>query len=455
MLMLSEAARLAGGVLSGADQHILRVVTDSREAGPGDLFVALEGERFDAHDFVAQVVAKGACVMVREDFALPGAALIQVADTRLALGQLSAAWAAQLPARRIAITGSNGKTTVKEMVAAILRSYAGEAAVHATAGNFNNDIGLPLTLLGLTPAHRYAVLELGMNHAGELSYLTRLAQPEVALVNNAMRAHIGHFGSTLEVARAKAEIFQGLGKDGTAIVNADDANCSLFRAAAAGRQTLSFGLADADIRARDVVLGVESSRFTLLTPQGEAVIELPAAGEHNVRNALAAAALALMLDVPLPAIAAGLAAFGGVKGRLQLGRAACGARLIDDSYNANPDSMKAGIRVLAGYPAPRIFVMGDIGELGGDAPALHAEVGAAARAAGIEQLLTLGELSRHAAAAFGEGAQAFDDIDALLAHLDKTLGQDGTVLVKGSRFMRMERVVAALAANNNNNVKGL
>ncbi|MGL6070103.1 UDP-N-acetylmuramoyl-tripeptide--D-alanyl-D-alanine ligase [Craterilacuibacter sp.] len=446
MLMLSEAAELAGGRFSGLDRRFKRVVTDSRVAGEGDLFVALAGERFDAHDFVAEVVARGASALVREGFELAGASLIHVADTRLGLGQLAAGWCARLDVRRIGITGSNGKTTVKEMVAAILRAHAGDAAVHATAGNFNNDIGLPLTLLSLNAAHRYAVIEMGMNHAGELSYLTRLARPEVALVNNAMRAHIGHFGSTRDVACAKAEIFEGLTGHGVAIINADDDNSPLFRQAAGAHRVLSFGLNGADVAARDVVLGAESSRFVLLSPAGEVAVELPAAGEHNVRNALAAAAVALSLDVPLASIAAGLTAFGGVKGRLQLGRAVGGARLIDDSYNANPDSMQAGIRVLAGYPAPRIFVMGDIGELGAEAPAMHAEVGAAAAAAGIESLLTLGELSRHAAASFGEGALAFDDIEALIAHLQEALTQDATVLVKGSRFMRMERIVAALAA---------
>ncbi|TIC86072.1 UDP-N-acetylmuramoyl-tripeptide--D-alanyl-D-alanine ligase [Crenobacter intestini] len=446
MLTRKDAALLAGGTLAGADGQILRVVTDSRTAGEGDLFVALKGERFDAHDFVADVVARGACALVRDDFVLDGAPLIRVADTRLALGRLAAGWAARQGARRVGITGSNGKTTVKEMVAAVLRHVAGSDAVLATAGNFNNDIGLPLTLLSIRPAHRFAVLEMGMNHAGELTYLASLARPEAALVNNAMRAHIGHFGSVEAIAHAKAEIFSGLADTGTAIVNADDAHAALFASAAGDRPRLAFGLGEgADVTARSVLLAADACRFVLVTPQGEAEVKLSAAGEHNVRNALAAAALCVALGLEPGQIAAGLATFGGVKGRLQLTQAACGARLIDDTYNANTDSMKAAVRVLAAYPAPRFFVMGDIGELGEGAPALHAEVGAAAREAGIEHFYTLGELARHAAAAFGEGAASFDDVDALTTELEKALTKDATVLVKGSRFMRMERVVAALA----------
>ena len=448
MMTLQQAAQLAGGSLSGGDgqARLARVVTDSRAVQPGDLFVALKGERFDAHDFVADVLARGAlAALVAEDFALENASLIRVADTRLALGRLAAGWAATLPALRVGITGSNGKTTVKEMLTAILKAHAGDAAVHATAGNFNNDIGLPLTLLGLKPAHRYAVLEMGMNHHGELTYLTGLAQPQVALVNNAMRAHFGHFADTTDVARAKAEIFSGLQADGVAIVNADDANIDLFRTAAGKHRVCSFGLQQpADISARDISLQALQSSFTLCSPQGEQAISLPAPGEHNVRNALAAAALALALDVPLATIAAGLAAFGNAKGRLQQKAGLHGGVVIDDSYNANPDSMKAGIDVLAGLPAPHCFVMGDIGELGESAVQLHREVGEHARLRGIAQLVTLGELSRHAAAAYGDGAQSFDDFAALASWLGANLQAGASVLVKGSRFMRMERVVEHL-----------
>ncbi|WP_047243082.1 UDP-N-acetylmuramoyl-tripeptide--D-alanyl-D-alanine ligase [Chromobacterium subtsugae] len=454
MMTLSQAADFAKGRLIGADGEVLRVITDSRLAQPGDLFVALKGERFDAHDFVAEVTAKGATALVRDGFELAGASLIQAGDdTRLALGRLAAGWRASQPAVCVGVTGSNGKTTVKEMLAAILRAHAGADAVLATAGNFNNDIGLPLTLLQLKPQHRYAVIEMGMNHHGELRYLTGLARPRVALVNNAMRAHFGHFGSTAEVARAKAEIFEGLEDGGVAVVNADDANLPLFRAAAGPHRELSFGLgADAQIGARALRMDALQSRFTLVSPLGEIDIALPAPGEHNVRNALAAAAVALALEVPLAAIADGLAAFGGAKGRLQIKQGPRGLTVIDDSYNANPDSMKAGLDVLAGQPGPRCFVMGDIGELGEAAPALHAEVGEHARLRGIEQLFALGELSRGAVAAFGAGAQHFDSIDELLECLDSRLASGTAVLVKGSRFMRMERVVEHLMHANTEGV---
>ncbi|ATP30510.1 UDP-N-acetylmuramoyl-tripeptide--D-alanyl-D-alanine ligase [Chromobacterium violaceum] len=445
MMTLSQAARFAQGRLVGADGEVSRVITDSRQAQPGDLFVALKGERFDAHDFVAEVTAKGAAALVRDGFELAGASLIQAGDdTRLALGRLAAGWRETQPAIRIGVTGSNGKTTVKEMLAAILRAHAGADAVLATAGNFNNDIGLPLTLLQLKPQHRYAVIEMGMNHHGELSYLTGLTRPQVALVNNAMRAHFGHFGSTKDVARAKAEIFEGLIDGGVAVVNADDANLPLFRAAAGSHRQLSFGLGLADVSARDLALSTLDSRFTLVSPAGQLAVSLPAPGEHNVRNALAAAAAALALEVPLAAIAEGLSAFTGAKGRLQIKQSPRGLTVIDDSYNANPDSMKAGIDVLAGLPGPRCFVMGDIGELGEAAPALHAEVGEHARLRGIEQLFALGEASRRAVQAFGGAGQGFDSIDELLECLDSRLASGTAVLVKGSRFMRMERVVEHL-----------
>ncbi|MDN0075030.1 UDP-N-acetylmuramoyl-tripeptide--D-alanyl-D-alanine ligase [Crenobacter sp. SG2303] len=442
MLTLELAAQLAGGRLDGVDAAVGRVVTDSRAIQAGDLFVALRGERFDAHDFVAQALADGAvAALVADDFALPGATLIRVADPHAALGRLAAGWRARLSPKLAGITGSNGKTTVKEMLAAILAAHAGADAVLATAGNFNNDIGLPLTLLRLTGQHRYAVIEMGMNHPGEIAYLTRLARPDVALVNNALRAHLGGFDGVEGIARAKAEIFEGLAETGLAVINADDGNAALFREAATRHRQLSFGLEQGEVRAESVELAGLVSRFTLVSPADKVAVTLPAAGLHNVRNALAAATVALAFEVPLATIAAGLAAFAGVKGRLQQKRAACGATVLDDSYNANPDSMKAGLDVLAGFAAPRVFVMGDIGELGDTAPALHAEVGAYARERGIERLLTLGPLARRAAEAFGNGAEAFDELPALLAALDAELKTDATVLVKGSRFMKMERVV--------------
>jgi UDP-N-acetylmuramoyl-tripeptide--D-alanyl-D-alanine ligase len=360
-----------------------------------------------------------------------------VADTRIGLGQLAAWHRQQMPAKLVAITGSNGKTTVKEMTAAILRAEVGVDAVLATEGNLNNDYGLPLTLLKLTVAHRYCVAEMGMNHPGELAYLTQIARPEVALVNNAQRAHLAGLGTLTAVAEAKGEIYAGLPADGIAIVNADDGHAALWRALAGSRQVWTFGLgAGADIRAERV-----GDALILHTPQGRIETTLAALGEHNLRNAAAATAAAMALGASLPAVAQGLAGYAGVKGRLQAHACILGARLIDDTYNANPDSVSAAIAVLAALPGKRVLVLGDMGELGPDAVALHTEIGVRAKAAGIDRLLTLGELSVHAARAFGAGGQHFALIEDLLAGVEVALDADTTVLVKGSRFMRMERVV--------------
>lgn len=444
MLTLSAAARALFAVHTGPDAEFGRVVTDSRAVRPGDLFVALKGERFDAHDFVADVLSRGAAgALVRCDFDLPGASLVKMADTRIALGQLGAAWRARFTLPLAGITGSNGKTTVKEMLRAILTEQWDGAAVLATEGNLNNDIGMPLTLLRLNPAHRAAVIEMGMNHHGELTYLSGLARPTVALVNNAQRAHVGHFGSVADVARAKAEIFAGLADDGVAVINADDPNAALFRAAAGARRVVSFGLQHGDVRAESVRLDAGESRLRIATPAGEFDTVLAVPGEHMVRNALAATAVALQMDVRPAAIARGLAAFGGVKGRLARKTAANGAAVIDDSYNANPDSVRAAIDVLAAQPGEKWLVFGDIGELGEAAPALHREIGEFARASGIDRLLTLGENAALAAAAFGPGATACAGFDTLAAAL-AGVPADATVLVKGSRFMKMERAVDVL-----------
>jgi UDP-N-acetylmuramoyl-tripeptide--D-alanyl-D-alanine ligase len=437
MRLLEVAAALEAHA-SGADVAWDRVVTDSRGDVAGALFVALRGERFDAHQFVADVLARGAAaVMIAADAGLAVAPAIVVADTRIGLGQLAAWHRRQMPARLVAITGSNGKTTVKEMTAAILRAAVGEDAVLATEGNLNNDYGLPLTLLKLRPGHRYCVAEMGMNHPGELAYLTRIAAPDVALVNNAQRAHLAGLGTVEAVARAKGEIYAGLRADGTAIVNADDAHAGLWRELAGAHPIRTFGLGDsADVRAER-----NGTALTLETPQGRIETTLAVLGEHNLRNAAAATAAALALGASTDAVARGLAGYAGVKGRLQIHDCILGARLIDDTYNANPDSVSAAIAVLAALPGTRILVLGEMGELGPDAAALHAEIGQRARAAGIHRLLAFGALAVHAARAFGEGGQHFELIEDLLAGVEQALGPQVTVLVKGSRFMKMERVV--------------
>ncbi|MDD3528882.1 MAG: UDP-N-acetylmuramoyl-tripeptide--D-alanyl-D-alanine ligase [Gallionellaceae bacterium] len=440
-MRLHEAASALQASAVGPDVEFGTVSTDSRNLPAGALFVALRGPRFDGHAYAAAALARGAAaVMVEASAGLDVAPAIVVRDSRLALGRLAAWHRSQMPARVVAITGSNGKTTVKEMLAAMLAAHVGPDSVLATRGNLNNDIGMPLTLLGLTPAHRYAVLEMGMNHPGEIEYLSRLARPDVALVNNALRAHLEGLGSVEAVARAKGEIYGGLKPDGIALVNADAVHAGLWHEMAAGRRVVSFGVAAGDVRADYRLLGY-GAELTLHTPAGDIAATLHVPGLHNVRNAVAAAAAAWVLDVPAAAIAAGLEAFAGVKGRLQVHPCILGAQLIDDTYNANPDSVAAAIAVLAAQQGRRILVLGDMGELGTETAALHREIGTAARQAGIDRLLCLGEFSAQAAAAFGPGAMHFERIEELLAEIEVALGPDTTVLVKGSRFMQMERVV--------------
>lgn len=449
MMRVAEAALALGAGHRGADPLFTAVGSDSRNVKPGELFVALRGARFDAHQYLAAAQAAGA-VAAMVDAA--GAALapqdlplIVVDDTQQGLTQLASVWRSRFDLPLLALTGSSGKTTVKEMLAAVLREGAGnDAAVLATRGNLNNEIGVPLTLLELRAEHRYAVIELGMNHAGEISRLTRLARPRVALINNAGRAHIEYLGSEEAIARAKGEIFEGLAADGIAVINADDAYAALWKQLSNKNKSLLFGLERfAEVRAR-YKLHPQHSVIHFDTPAGTLSATLDAPGLHNVRNALAACAGAIALQVPVAAIAAGLSRYSGVKGRLQRKTASGGAMLIDDTYNANPESMRAAIDVLAGVPGLRLLIVGDMGELGTRAAACHAEVGAYARACGIEQLYALGEHSAQTVAAFGAGARHFSQLDALLEAARAQLAPGLTILVKGSRFMQMERVVEAL-----------
>lgn len=438
---LTQAAAWLAAERTGADVEFHGVSTDTRSLPAGALFIALRGPRFDAHDYVAEAAARGAVALLVEravDSPLPQ---LIVRDTRLALGRLAAAWRLHCNTPLVAITGSNGKTTVKEMSRAI---FAQSGAVLATEGNLNNDIGVPLTLLRLTPQHRHAVIEMGANHAGEIAYLSDLAQPDAAVITNAGPAHLEGFGSVEGVARAKGEIYRGLRENGVAVINADDAFADLWRGMAGTQRQLCFGMApEATVTARWQPEGC-GSRLWLQTPVGEAELLLPVPGRHNVMNALAAAALALALDLSLEAIRRGLEGMQGVAGRLARRAAFNGAQLIDDSYNANPASMRAAIDVLAACAAPRILVVGDMGELGANAMQLHREVGAYARSAGIDALYATGPLSLATVEGFGMRAQHFADCAALAAALRKVLTVDSTVLVKGSRSARMERVVEAL-----------
>ena len=451
MMRLSEAALATRGQLVGADVEFCCVGTDSRAIKKGQLFVALKGENFDGHEYAAQSLEKGAAAVLVSKASNASTAVV-VKDTRLALGELAAHWRAKFDMPVVAITGSNGKTTVKEMLAAILKVVADDASVLATQGNLNNDIGLPMTMLNLGKQHRYAVLEMGMNHTGELSYLTNLAKPSVALVNNAGTAHIGELGSVEAIANAKGEIFEGLADGGTAIINADDVFANLWKNLASKHQQVTFGLkAKADVTAK-YELHASSSDVDLLAPNGTVKFTLPAPGLHNVSNALAAASAALALNVSLENIAAGLSNFAGVKGRLQAKQGFAGAKLIDDTYNANPMSMKAAIDVLKASVGRRIFVMGDMAELGADEAIMHAEIGAYAKAADIEKFYALGELTKNAVTAFGLNAMHFETVEALAESLKSMMNAETTVLVKGSRSMRMERVVNVIqVAQTNNN----
>lgn len=450
---LVEAARAVGGEVRGANVRFAAVSTDSRALHDGALFVALRGERFDGHDFVEAAGGAGAAAaLVNADWAAAhpdvGLPLVVAADARKALGQLAAAWRARFAIPLVALTGSNGKTTVKEMLASILREATGNPeTVLATQGNLNNDIGVPLMLLRLRGHHRFAVIEMGMNHAGEIAYLTGLARPSVALVTNAGQAHIEFLGSVEAIARAKGEIFDGLRADGVAVLNADDAHVSLWREQVANHRVIDFGLDHpAAVSAAVTALG-DGAELALRLPHGECRARLSVPGAHNVRNALAAAAAAAALGIAPEAIGRGLTQFRGVAGRLAVVQGIKGAVLIDDTYNANPQSMRAALAVLAGKAGRRIFVMGDMGELGADAPAMHRGVGEAARELGVDALFAMGEQSKAAVAAFGGAGRWYERLEDLLADLERELEPGVTVLVKGSRFMRMERVVRSLAAS--------
>ncbi len=440
---LLPGARLVGdGAVTVARAH-----SDTRSLKGGDLFVALKGERFDAHDFLAQARAGGAVAALAErglaQAGLPG---LEVADSGLALIQLGGAWRARFDLPLIAVTGSNGKTTVTQMIASILRAWLGDAAL-ATAGNLNNHIGVPLTLLRLRALHRAAVIELGMNHPGEIARLAAIAAPTVALVNNAQREHQEFMAGVEAVARENGTVIEALGPAGTAVFPADDAHAALWHALAGRRPMLTFALQGAADVTGLAAWDADHWALMLQTPAGAATLQLRVAGEHNVRNALAATAGALAAGCPLEAIVRGLEAFAPVKGRSQLGSFQRGGRrvtLVDDTYNANPDSVRAAIDVLAALPGPRWLVLGDMGEVGDQGPAFHREVGAYAKQRGIDSLWTAGELGAHAAQAFG-AARHFATVAALIATLAEA-PPIASVVVKGSRFMKMEQVVAALTA---------
>lgn len=441
---LNELLSVVPGATLTAPASFSGVTTNSKTVEAGNLFVALRGERFDAHDFIADVAALGAAAVVVERLpdGLPIPALI-VPDTRYALGQIAQLWRKRFTMPLIGVTGSNGKTTVKEMIAAILSAAFGTDHFLATRGNLNNEIGVPLTLFNLNAQHRAAVVELGMNHPGEIARLTEIALPTVGVVNNAQREHQEFMASVAAVAAENGSVISGLSEEGCAVFPADDEFAPLWTSYAGSRRLITFALdkqASVTAQWRATDFGSEIK----LNARGEQVsFVLSAAGQHNVRNALAACAATLAVGINLEIIARGLSAFTPVAGRLQKKQATNGAIVIDDTYNANPDSVRAAIDVLANAPAPRTLVLGDMGEVGSEGVAFHEEIGEYARARHIDQLFTVGELARHASRAFGRPARHFETMETLNEEV-ASVPPGASVLVKGSRFMKMERVVQKL-----------
>ena len=442
-MRLVEASAALGLRAAGEDVVFHGVSTDSRTTPRGALFVAVRGPNFDGHDFVGEAGARGAAAALVErepDAAIP---FVLVRDSVRALGELAAQWRGRFhDLVLVGITGSNGKTTVKEMVAAILRTLG---PVSATRGNLNNEIGVPLTLCDLGAEHRTAVVELGANHRGEIAALTALARPAVGVITQCAPAHLEGFGSIEGVARAKGELFEHLPDDAVAVVNADDPYEDLWRELARPRRCISFGAGtDADVRVR-TTSDTGLQRVALDTPAGSVDLDLALPGAHNAFNAGAAAAAAIAAGASLRAIREGLAAVRPARGRLESKRGPRGVEIIDDTYNANPASLRAGLRVLGAKPAPHWLVLGDMAELGPDGASLHAEAGRHAKCHGVDRLMVIGELSVEAARAFGDGATHFADCAALVDRLRDELPDGATVLVKGSRSMAMERVVEAIA----------
>ena len=457
MMSLAQAAIVMNGKLLGSDMTFGSVGTDSRNTIKGELFFAIKGENFDGEQYALDAMKHGAAAVVIVDENNPARPAILVQDALLALGELAKYWVRywrnQFNKPVIAITGSNGKTTTKEMLTIILNVATGnQNKVHATDGNLNNDIGLPLTLLKLKPVHEYAVVEMGMNHLLEIDYLTHIANPDIALINNAGTAHIGELGSLMNIAQAKGEIFAGLANDGTAVINNDDAYADYWKSLNVNRKIITFGIKKQSDVMASYIAKTNLSEITLKTPTGMVRFLLNILGSHNINNALAAAACAVALNISNEDIVVGLSRFEGVYGRLQRKAALNGAVIIDDTYNANPDSMKAAIDVLASQSGDKILVLGAMGELGDTSPQMHYEIGAYAKAAGLKKLYCLneitgektGELSAQIISGFGEGAVLLSTPEAISAKILAQLSIGTTVLIKGSRFMKMENVVKLL-----------
>lgn len=443
----AKALRAAGMkvTVQGDDVLLEGVSTDTRSVHKGELFIALNGPNFDGNAFAEKALQSGAvaCLLERDMDVVP--ALI-VDDSRRALGLLAQAWRRRFSLPLIAVTGSNGKTTVKEMLTSI---FSRKGRVLATHGNLNNDIGMPLTLLRLNSSYDYAVIEMGANHAGEIAYLSQLATPDVALITNAAAAHLAGFGSLEGVARAKAEMYTGLVAGGSAVINADDTFAPLWRSNIADEKRnlrcLDFGITvKTDVWASWPAM---NGQVNVTVPEGEFDLRLVLPGRHNLMNALAATAVAISAGIDIATIRAGLESMQPVPGRLQLKAGVGGSRILDDSYNANPASMKAALDVLHDFSGRHYLALGDMGELGGDEASLHAQAAKQARLSGVHRLYTLGSLSGTAAMAFGEQAQSFNSHSSMIDRLREDLAADVTLLVKGSRRMQMNRIVDALSVD--------
>jgi len=441
---LKTLAEITGGTLHGSDFTLNDVTTDTRKVTAGSLFVALVGERFDAHDFAGEAIANGAQALLVSKHLPVAVPQVVVEDTRIAFGRLGAWVRQQSTARVVALTGSSGKTSVKEMTAAILRQ-CGETLY--TAGNLNNDYGVPMTLLRLTAEHQYAVIELGANHQGEIAYTTDLVKPESALVNNLAAAHLEGFGSLAGVAKAKGEIFQGLPAHGIAILNDESNDWPNWQSTLQDKTVWRFSpqAGECDFSARDIRIAQDGTHFVMNTPRGTAEIVLPLPGRHNIANALAAAALALSVDAPLSAVQQGLKNLQSVPGRLFPVRLSAHQLLLDDSYNANVGSMTAAVQVLSEMPGYQVLVAGDMAELGEETEKCHREIGEAARETGLDRVLTCGKFSHFISESSGVG-EHFSDKTALTERLRELLSQHSeiTVLIKGSRSAAMEQVVQSL-----------
>lgn len=443
---LSDVANICNGVLNGTDVAFTGVSTDTRSLRAHDLFIALSGPSFNGHDFLEQAKSLDAAGFVVSEKVHDSLPHVYVEDTRKALGLFASSWRQRFDIPVAAVTGSNGKTGTKEMLAAILRV---DNDTLATSGNLNNDIGVPMTLLRLTRNHRSAVIEVGTNARGEIAYLAELVKPTVAIITNAYSAHLEGLGDLDGVAKEKGSLLASLDEKGTAVINLDDRYADYWRSVSSAGSVLTFGENDeADFKISDVEQNMQgaaaSISFMLKTPIGQRRMNVPLAGVHNALNAAGAAAVAYAMGASLDAIEQGLAQANGVAGRMQVHSAVCGARLIDDSYNSNPASARAAIRFLAEQKEPGWLVLGDMGELGSNAPNMHAALGKEARELGVERLFAVGPLSRDAVAAFGEGANWYESVEQLSKALTECALPGVNILIKASRSMRLERVTAAL-----------